>query len=144
MSKTADTPQAKGSLGLKGAGPKTESPCSLCKATQSNIEGDVGGEIGDSNYDIVANRRTRQEVEHGRSRLLGLGFGSKEAVELSKKLGVVEPHPALLALLRALWDLQHMHNPMLCVGPEKLHLNDLVSTTHLNRKLYTCTSSVPL
>ena len=99
MSKTADTPERQASLGMKSVSQRTEHPCSLCKVRQSADPDDVGGELGERDYDIVKNRRTRREVEHGRERLLGMGFGTAEAVKLSKELGIVEPHPTLLGCL---------------------------------------------
>ena len=126
MSKTGDTPERQGSLGFKGVSQRTLHPCSLCKVRQSADADDVGGQLGERDYDVVKNRRTRRECEHGRSRLLEMGFGTGEAVELSKEIGIVEPHPTLLGHPRALWDLTSMHSPMVCVGPELLHLNNLV------------------
>lgn len=124
---TLDSPYRTGTLGLKGAGPLTEHPCSLCKVKQSGVEGEVGGQLGDRNYDVVKNCRTRLEIEHGRAMLVNLGYGTKEAGRLSKELGIVEQHPALRDQPRALWDVTSMHSPMVAVGPELLHLNDLVS-----------------
>lgn len=124
QSKTADTPQRKGALGYKNCTWKTECPCSLCKVTQSNVPGEVGGELGDRNYDIVSNRRTRGQTEEGRRELRALGPGSKAAVALSKKLGIVEPDQ--LNQPRALYDLCSLHSLMLACSSELLHLNQLV------------------
>lgn len=126
QSKTGDSPQRGGELGLKLQNAKTEVPCTLCKATQSNDEDEVGGEIGDRDYDFVNNRRKRGEIEHDRSRLIQLGFGTPSAVALSKKLGIVEPHPTMCDQPRALWDLTSAHSPMIICGPELLHLDFLV------------------
>ncbi|CBJ30620.1 hypothetical protein Esi_0204_0058 [Ectocarpus siliculosus] len=125
VSKTADTPERQGSLGFKGVSQRTSHPCSLCKVKQTADADDVGGQLGERDYDVVKNRRTRRECEHGRSKLLEMGFGTGEAVKLSKELGIVEPHPTLLGHPRALWDLTSMHSPMVCVGPELLRLNNL-------------------
>lgn len=94
MSKTADTSERQGSLGVKGVSQRTLHPCSLCNVSQSADPNEVGGELGDRDYDVVKNRRTRREVEHGWSRLLKMGFGTPQAVELSKQLGIVEPGPS--------------------------------------------------
>ncbi|CAN0074072.1 unnamed protein product [Ectocarpus sp. 4 AP-2014] len=69
VSKTADTPERRGSLGVKGVSRRTLRPCSLCQIRQSADPNDVGGELGERDFDVVKNRRTRREVEHGRSRL---------------------------------------------------------------------------
>lgn len=127
LSKTADLVQRNGALGLKGSNNKTKLPCTLCKASQSNAEGDVGGEIGDRNYDIVGNRRKRGEIEQGRLKLIQLGYGTTAAKALSKELGIVEPHPSSYGQPRALWDLTSTHSPMAACGPEVFHMDLLVS-----------------
>ncbi|CAB1107631.1 unnamed protein product [Ectocarpus sp. CCAP 1310/34] len=124
QSMTGDTPQMKGSTCLKSYNRKTECPFSLCKARQSNKEGEVGGEIGRRDFDIVKHRRTRGRVEDGRHQLMELGRGTKEAVELSEALGVVQPDD--LNQPRALFDLVTLHSPMVACGPELLHLDSLV------------------
>lgn len=132
--KTGDTPERKGCLGYKGANHLTRCPCSLCKATQSNVPGDVGGEIGNRDYDIVKNRRTRGELEEGRRQLAELGRGTKAAQDLSTKLGILEPNNRNEP--RVLYDLCSFHNPMLACSSEVLHLNDLVRfPSSLIRKL---------
>lgn len=126
QSKTGDTPQRNGALGMKGANAKTRMPCTLCKAIQSNVEGELGGELGDRAYDIVKNRRTRGQVERGRQRLVETGLGTSGARDLSTMLGIVQPDT--LGLPRALYDICSLHSPMIACGPELLHANDLVSS----------------
>ena len=121
---TGDTPQRKGLLGLKGANDRTKLPCSLCWAEQSQEEEDVGGELGDRNFDIVRKRRTRGEVEEARRRLCEAGLGTPHAESLSMELGVVQPDG--LNQPRILYDLCSTHNPMISCGPELLHLDCLV------------------
>ncbi|CAB1108042.1 unnamed protein product [Ectocarpus sp. CCAP 1310/34] len=104
---------------------KTEVPCGNCAVRQSNVEGETGGDLGDRNFDIVKYRRKRGEVELGRSELEKLGFGTPQAVALSKKLGIVEPHPSMRVQPRLLWDLTSHHSPMVSEGPELLHLDFL-------------------
>lgn len=128
QSTTGDTPQRKGLHGLKGANDKTKIPCSLCRATQSNEEDDVGGQIGDRYFDIVKNRRTRGQVDDGRRQLTEVGLGTPSAVALSMELGVVQPDG--LDQPRILFDLCSTHNPMLSCGPELLHLDCLVRDSH--------------
>lgn len=124
QSKTGDTPQRNGALGMKGANAKTRLPCTLCKVTQSAVEGELGGELGDRSYDIIKNRRTRGQVEEGRRQMVDAGSGTLEAIELSKNLGILQPDT--LGLPRALYDTCSFHSPMVACGPELLHLNDLV------------------
>lgn len=125
---TGDTPQRKGLHGLKGANDKTKLPCSLCWAKQSQEEEDVGGELGERNFDIVKHRRTRGQVEEGRRRLREAGLGTPAAQRLSMELGIVQPDG--LNEPRILFDLCSIHNPMLSCGPELLHLDCLVRVRH--------------
>lgn len=111
---------------MKGANAKTRLPCTLCKATQSNVEGELGGELGDRACDFVKNRRTRGQVEEGRRQMVEAGLGTPEAIEMSKTLGILQPDT--LNLPRALYDTCSLHSPMIACGPELLHLNDLVSS----------------
>lgn len=50
-----------------------------------------GGPLGDSEFDIVANKRTRGLIREGREKLSALSGSAVAQAELSKDLGIVAP-----------------------------------------------------
>ena len=130
MSVIGDAPQRAGLLYTKNANNRTLHPCTMCNVTQSQEDDDRGGDLGDRNYDVVRNKRTRGEVLASRDRLREAGIGSSAAVELSRKLGVTQP--AATDGPSALYDLVSLHQPMESCCPELLHQNHLVSSRQSN------------
>ena len=124
QSTTGDTPQRRGLQCTKNANASTKFPCGTCKAPQSNDPEDVGGQIGDADFDIVKHRRKREDVEEGRRQLVKAGIGTPQAAALSMKLGITEPDG--LDQPRILFDVCSVHNPFKLCGAELLHLDQQV------------------
>ena len=96
----------------------------MCLVPQSQEDGELGGHLGDRNYDVVRHRRTRQQVISSRKRMREKGIGSAAAAALSRELGVLQPEGNEQE--SALYDMVSMHQPMDSCCPELLHLNHLV------------------
>ena len=122
----ADAPQRAACLHLKCPTSRTLKPCTMCNVTQSQEEATCGGDLGDPNYDIERNRRTRREIEESRAEIdrAAAHESATSARELSRDLGVVGT--SLPYQLSALYDRVHVHQPTDTCPPELLHLNHLV------------------
>lgn len=118
----ADSPQRAQVLFCKHPNGSTRHPCPYCTVEQSEL--DEGGELGDPQYDIDVNRRTRRQMDEGRRELEALASDPAAQTKRSMELGVVPPDSN--AMPRPLFDWMDI-DPLRHVPVERLHADALVS-----------------
>lgn len=85
----ADSPQRALMCYCKHPNSSSKFPCIYCMVMQT--PDNDGGPLGDSEFDIVANKRTRGLIREGREKLSALSGSAVAQAELSKDLGIVAP-----------------------------------------------------
>lgn len=118
----ADSPQRAQVLFCKHPNRSTKHPCPYCTVEQSELED--GGELGDPQFDIDANRRTRGHMDDGRQELEDLAPNPAAQAKRSMELGLVSPDSN--GMQRPLFDLMDI-DALRHVPVERLHADALVS-----------------
>lgn len=126
MTWVSDSPQRAKVLYCKHPNNSTRLPCPYCKAVQDE-DLPKCGDLGNSKYDVGANRRTWGEAEEGWRELGALASVPMEQNERSKQLGMAAPTSISGgALGRPLWDKLSI-DPRRHVPVEGLHADALVT-----------------
>ena len=124
----ADSPQRAVLLHSKHPNNFSKHPCPYCKVTQRDDAGDdelPGGELGDEDYDLHKNRRTRTGMESARETLKNFKGTAAAGRKESQRLGVNGPD--VNNLPSPWYDKMWSHFPGDCTPPDKLHVDSLVS-----------------
>lgn len=91
-------------MGCKHPNSSSKFPCAYCMCEQSETS---GGDLGDANFDVVANRRTYRTTRAGFDELESLAEQPVEQRIRSKELGLVASDPIGGAL--PLWTTQQIN-----------------------------------
>lgn len=142
----ADSPHRAQVLFCKAPNGSTRHPCPYCSVEQSAVvvgaaagvapdEDDEpdeveGGELGDPQYDIFANRRTKEHLEEGRLELQALAAQPTTQNRRSMELGMVAPGAP--DEQRPLFDMLDL-DPLRHVPVEILHADALVRTIYIHK-----------